>query len=170
MPEAETDIVASPPRSRRQRMALYLRGKLTEHCSPGEVGRACALGAAIGVAPIPGFQVVTAGILAWRLKLNLAIVLLVSNISLGPLLLVWAAVSASIGRWLRTGTAPWDLYDSFHDDLTSAGAGFMQFLAALGRCFSDWLLGSLLLMPVVAAIFGFIGYGFAVAMRAKRSS
>lgn len=170
MPEAETDIIASPPQSRRQRMARYLRDQLTAHCSSSEIGWACALGAAIGVAPIPGLQVVTASILAWRLKLNLAIVLLVSNISLGPLLLVWAALSASIGRWMRTGTAPWALYDSFHDEFVAAGTGFNHFLTAVGHCFTDWLLGSALLMPVVAAVFGLLGYACAVIIRSKRAS
>lgn len=149
---------------------MRLREKLTEHCEPGQVGWACALGAAIGVAPIPGLQLIAATILAWKLKLNLAIVLLVSNISLGPLLLIWAAVSASLGRCLRTGAAPWALYDSFHRDFTDAGSGVAQFFLALGHCFSDWLLGSVVIMPVVGLIFGMLGYLFALALQTRRRS
>jgi uncharacterized protein (DUF2062 family) len=138
------------------------------HLQPSAIGFACGLGAAMGVAPIPGLQMVVATGLSWLFRLNIPLVLLASNISLGPLLLIWAAIAASIGRWMRSGAAPWDTYATFIHDFDGAGESFHAFLQAIGKCLVDWLLGSLVLMPIVGVVCGFVAYLIARLVRRVR--
>jgi len=140
----------------RRRWRVLLAGGL----SPRAVGAAAALGGGLGVAPIPGLQIAVTALLAWRLRLNLPIALVVSNISFGPLLAAWAAASASVGRWLHTGEPPWRTFACYRADFAAA-EGVIGFLHAGGRCMVDWLLGSVVVVPVVAAGCGLVAYTLA---------
>ncbi len=184
MPDPASDIVpvgapgiadapAAAPRQhggwRRFLTRAYWRAVFTQGTSPREVGFAFGLGAAIGVAPLPGLQMAAVGLLCWRLRLNFAIAIAASNISLGPLLVMWAAIAASLGRWLRLGVVPWQSYHSFIADFERAPAGWDGVLAVLGTCMLDWILGSLLLMPTVGGAFGLVGYAIARGIRSARA-
>ena len=59
----------------------------TDHAqSPAELAGAVGLGLFFGIAPIWGFQMIVAAAVAHRLRLNKAITLLASNISIPPLM------------------------------------------------------------------------------------
>ncbi len=154
---------------RRFLTRAYWRAVFTQGTSPREVGLAFGLGAAVGVAPLPGLQMATVGLLCWRLRLNFAIAIAASNISLGPLLVMWAAIAASLGRWLRLGVVPWQSYHSFIADFEHAPAGWEGLLSALGTCMFDWILGSLLLMPTIGGAFGLVGYAIASGIQSARA-
>jgi glycosyltransferase involved in cell wall biosynthesis len=62
------------------------RQAFTSGLSPARLAVAAAVGIALGVAPVPGLQMVLAAWLAVVFRLNLGVTLLASSISLGPLL------------------------------------------------------------------------------------
>ncbi len=150
-------LVPWPHRRLAARQRRPWREVLYQELRPGPAAAGCALGAAMGVAPVPGLQMALAGYLAWRLRLNVPLVLLASNISFGPLLGFWAVVAVAIGACLRLRLEPgaalaeigreWDRLD-WHDL-----HGFV------GLRFGEWLLGGLVLMPVVAVVAGLVGWG-----------
>jgi uncharacterized protein (DUF2062 family) len=75
----------------------------TDHAhEPGKVAWAVGLGLFCGIAPIWGYQMVAAAALAHLLKLNKAIALLASNISIPPVAPFILYGSLALGHWLLT--------------------------------------------------------------------
>ncbi len=142
---------------RWQRIKALLTGGL----APAQIGWAVGLGVAMGIAPIPGLQMAACTLIAWRLRLNIAIALFASNVSFGPLLIVWAALAVGIGRWIRLGEPPWRSWDDIVAGFHGAEQSFSAFLAAIGACAWDWVIGSLVLMPVLALLMGTLAFGCA---------
>jgi uncharacterized protein (DUF2062 family) len=126
--------------------------------APGPAGAACALGAAIGVAPIPGLQFAAAVFFAWRLKFNMPLVLLTSNLSFGPLLFVWGAICSALGAWMRTGKSFIDNYHAIFAEFQSKGTSVSGINELMFTFIGDWFLGSLIVIPVVAGIMGALGF------------
>lgn len=151
-----------PPRSRWRRL---LAGGMT----PREVGWAAGIGAGMGVAPIPGLQMATCGLIAWRLRLNLPLMLLASNVSFGPLMVLWAVVAVCIGRGLLTLSWPWAGWHELHASFAHATDGMGPFLQAVGGCVWDWVIGSLVLMPLLGAIVGVFAWALALGLRRARA-
>jgi uncharacterized protein (DUF2062 family) len=151
-------MIPLPHRRLVVRPRLSVREIVLGGLQPLPAGLAAGLGAAIAVAPVPGLQSVLTAFIAWRLGLNLPLALLMSNLSFGPLLPMWAALSCAIGMWLRLGEAPWTYWQALSTTFASHAldlAGVM----ALGRQFLiDWLLGSLVVVPLVAALTGSFAY------------
>jgi uncharacterized protein (DUF2062 family) len=131
------------------------RAALSSGLSPSAVARAAALGAALGVAPAPGFQMLIAGWLALVLRQNPAVVLVASNISLGPLLAAWFALAVVIGHALREG----DL-TGLDVQLNAVFSSVQQHGAwtTLRPLLADWLIGSPFVMAIAAVIGGTIGW------------
>jgi glycosyltransferase involved in cell wall biosynthesis len=152
---------------RRVPLRARLREVLTANLSPWQVAGACALGAALGVAPLPGLQMASCVWLAWLLRLNVPLTLLVSNHSFGPMLAVWYALATAIGLNLLTGVplsqAMPDLHHRLHD-----AVGWPGILAVLRDSFASWLLGCALLMVVLGLVAGFLGFLVAEVARARR--
>lgn len=144
-----------PPWQQRLR-ALFLGAT-----SPARLGVAAGLGAALGVAPLPGLQMAVGALLAWWLRLNAAVVLAVSNLSFGPLLAVWWGIAIAIGSWLRRGEAPLVAYDAMRARFADA-EGFSGILSASVAMLGDWLLGCAVLMVVLG-----VGIGGAVWLAAR---
>ena len=140
------------------------RTALRSGLSPAEVARAAALGGAIGVAPAPGFQMLIAGWLAVVLRLNPAVVLIASNISLGPLLAAWFALAVVLGHVLRVGDA-----NGLETQLASVFSSVQQHGAwvTLRPLLADWLIGSPVVMAIAAAIAGGAGWLLALALRRR---
>jgi len=163
----ETPVGENPiePPVIRSRWRRLLAGGLT----PREVGWAAGIGAGMGVAPIPGLQMATCGLLAWRLRLNLPVMLLASNVSFGPLLVLWAVVAVCLGRGLTTLSWPWEGWRELHASFAHASDGFRPFLQAVGGCVWDWVVGSLLLMPILGAIVGLGTWAAAAGLRRARA-
>jgi hypothetical protein len=81
-----------------------ISGFFEEHAhDPGRLASAVGLGLFCGIAPIWGYQMVAAAALAHFLRLNKAIALLASNISIPPVapLILYGAMA--LGHWLFTG-------------------------------------------------------------------
>jgi uncharacterized protein (DUF2062 family) len=89
---------------KRQRVRTVLRHLFSEHTqTPGRLAAAVGLGLFCGIAPIWGWQMVVAALLAHRLRLNKAIALSASNISFplaAPFIL---AAGLVLGHYLHTG-------------------------------------------------------------------
>ena len=89
---------------RRQRWREILRHMFSEHTqTPGRLAAAVGLGLFCGIAPIWGWQMFVAALLAHRLRLNKAIALAASNISFplaAPFIL---AAGLVLGHYLHTG-------------------------------------------------------------------
>ena len=89
---------------KRQRVRTVLRHLFSEHTqTPGRLAAAVGLGLFCGIAPIWGWQMVVAALLAHRLRLNKAIALAASNISFplaAPFIL---AAGLALGHYLHTG-------------------------------------------------------------------
>jgi uncharacterized protein (DUF2062 family) len=89
---------------RRHRLRTALRHLFEENAqTPGQVARAVGVGLFCGIAPIWGYQMVVAALVAHWLHLNKAIALTASNISFplaAPFILVGGLV---LGHGLRTG-------------------------------------------------------------------
>jgi len=133
--------------------------------SPGAAARAAALGAAMGVAPIPGLQMAAAAWLALALRLNPAVALVASNLSFGPLLAAWFALEVAVGHALRHGTML-DLgatMSSLRGAITANGPW-----AALRPLLADWLLGAGPVMAAAALGAGAIAWVLARAVQRGR--
>ena len=163
-------LILLAPCERGRRATYSWRTLVHTGLTPPAIAAACAMGAALGIAPIPGVQLLVAAWFAVALRLNLPITLLASNISFGPLLALWFVLEITIGRAVRTADATaftWltdfsQHLDEFHHGLNEHGAW-----ATLHPWLGDWLLGSAVLMPIIAVIAGFAG--FAVAKIARRA-
>ena len=154
-PKRHHILVERPKFTLKQRMHAVL----TSGLEPWPAGFACALGAAIGVAPIPGLQFASAAFLSWLLRLNIPLVMMCSNLSFGPLLFVWGAISSSLGVWMRTGAPVWESYHAIFAEFQAKGTTFDGINQLMWTFLGDWVLGSLIVVPVIALLFGAIGYG-----------
>lgn len=153
-PKRHHILVERPKLTLKQRMHAIL----TSGLEPWPAGFACALGAAIGVAPIPGLQFATAAFLSWLLRLNIPLVMMCSNLSFGPLLFVWGAIASSLGVWMRTGAPVWDSYHAIFAEFEAKGTSFAGINQLMWTFLGDWVLGSLIVVPVIALLFGALGY------------
>jgi uncharacterized protein (DUF2062 family) len=120
-----------------------------EHAhDPLRLSLAVGLGLFFGIAPIWGYQMILAGTVAHWLRLNKAITLLASNISIPPMMPFILYGALALGHWLFTGQ-PLDL--SPHQ-MTKSRA-----LEYLGQ----WVVGSLALGAILGALGIIITYGTA---------
>jgi uncharacterized protein (DUF2062 family) len=149
------------------RQPSRLRELFTGNLDPRKTAQACALGAAMGIAPLPGLQMAAAAWLAWRLRLNLTVTLLVSNHSFGPMLALWYAAATALGLRILSHQGLTAAFLQLHRQLQHAH-GWHQVLIPLRTCLGAWLLGCGILMAVVAPVAGLIGY--LVARRLVRRS
>jgi uncharacterized protein (DUF2062 family) len=140
------------PGDRRRLRALF-----GAHLSPGRAAGACALGAAMAVAPVPGLQMAIATVLAVRLRLNVPLTLALSNLSIGPLLAMWYAAAIAIGLEILDHRPLREAFIAIHHELVEA-RGWHQLEHALRGCLWSWLLGTGLLMVAGAACGGIGGY------------
>ena len=128
-----------------------------EHAhEPGRVACAVGLGLFFGIVPVYGFQMVIAAAAAHRLRLNKAITLLASNISIPPMVpfLVYGAMV--LGHWLFTG----QMFDVSPHQITKGLT-----LEYLGH----WLVGSVVLAIIVSVVGTILTYGIARLVRRKKA-
>jgi uncharacterized protein (DUF2062 family) len=105
---------------------------------PARLAGAVGLGLFCGIAPIWGFQMLVAGTLAHLLRLNKAITLLASNVSVWPLTPFVLYSGLAVGHWLFAREA----------------LGFSPHQMTVSRAFeyaSEWIVGSLMLGAAAAA-------------------
>jgi glycosyltransferase involved in cell wall biosynthesis/uncharacterized protein (DUF2062 family) len=89
---------------RGSRVRTILRLLFSEHTdTPAKLAFAVGLGFFCGIAPIWGFQIITAAALAHKLRLNKAIAVTASNISFAPVAPFIMAAGLLLGHYLHTG-------------------------------------------------------------------
>ena len=121
---------------------------------PLRLASAVALGFFFGIAPIWGVQMVAAATVAHWLRLNKAITLLASNISIPPMMPFIFYGALAFGHWIFTGEA-------LH--LTKQEVTHQVVATYLGQ----WLVGSFALAFLVAGL-GFVAT-FGIAKITKKS-
>lgn len=111
-----------------------------EHAhEPARVALAVGLGLFCGIAPIWGYQMLAAATLAHLLRLNKAITLLASNISIPPIMPFILYGGLALGHWLLTGQR-----------LSFSGQQMTRALAL--QYLGQWCVGSVALGAVVGTM------------------
>jgi uncharacterized protein (DUF2062 family) len=123
---------------RGHRIGTVLRLLFSEHAdTPARLASAVGLGFFCGIAPIWGFQLVTAAALAHKLRLNKAIAVTASNISFPLATPFVMAGGLLLGHFLHTGA------------LLPFNAGTL--LHEVPLRFAEWFFGSIVLAILVGA-------------------
>jgi uncharacterized protein (DUF2062 family) len=126
-----------------------------EHAhDPLRMSLAVGLGLFFGIAPLWGFQMVAAAATAHFLRLNKAITLLASNISIPPMVPFILYGALALGHWMVTG-----------DGLKFSWQQMTKERAL--EYFWQWLVGSVALAILVAALGTALSYGMARLVRNK---
>lgn len=120
----------------------FMTRLLQENTSPMELGVAAGLGVLVGAIPIFGLHSVVIYYMASRLNLNKLMALSAQNICTPPFV---PAFCIELGYYLRHGTFLTDI---------SAETVFGQFEYRLW----EWLIGSLILGPILAILAGILVY------------
>ena len=140
---------------RRHRVRTVLRHLFAENIeTPGRVAAAVCVGLFCGIAPIWGFQMFAAALVAHRFGLNKAIALTASNISFplaAPFIL---AAGLALGHFLWTGG--WVALDP-----ETAGRQIPLY-------FWEWFFGSFVLAFVVSVIGGLAALGVAQSFAGRK--
>ena len=120
--------------------ARATREFFAEHAhDPLHMSLAVGLGLFFGIVPIWGFQMIAAAATAHWLRLNKAITLVASNISIAPVAPIIIGVGFILGHWIFTGEVlPLSLPDMTH-------AKALEYIW-------EWLAGSLVLAAIVAGL------------------
>jgi uncharacterized protein (DUF2062 family) len=127
---------------RGARVKTILRLLFSEYTdTPVKLAFAVGLGFFCGIAPIWGFQIITAAALAHKLRLNKAIAVTASNISFAPVAPFIMAAGLLLGHYLHTGA------------LLQLNATTL--LREIPLRFAEWFFGSLAL-GILAGILGAI--------------
>ena len=142
---------------RRKTLRETIGEFFAEHAhEPARVAGAVGLGLFFGIAPIWGYQMVVAAAAAHLLRLNKAITLLASNISIPPMVPLILYGGMALGHLLLTGQR---LEAGFSpQQMTRANA--LEYLW-------QWLVGSLALAVIVAALGTITTYIIARLVRRK---
>lgn len=118
---------------------------LTENITPGELAVAGALGVFLGTLPLIAVHTITILFAAGYFRLNKVAALAASQLCMPPIV---PALCIEVGHFLRHGR--------FLTEISLETLGYQ----ALERLY-EWLLGSLVLAPVLAAAAGGIIFGLA---------
>jgi glycosyltransferase involved in cell wall biosynthesis/uncharacterized protein (DUF2062 family) len=140
-----------------ERFRIVCRHLFAEHTeTPERLALAVGLGLFCGIVPIWGYQMITAAVLAHRFRLNKAIALTASNISIPLIAPFLIAASLVLGHFLHTGSLI---------EFSSANA-VKQLPIYLG----EYLLGSMALAVIVGALGAGIAYWVARRAWAKTAA
>jgi uncharacterized protein (DUF2062 family) len=132
----------------------------TEHAdTPARLAGAVGLGLFCGIAPIWGFQMLTAAVLAHILRLNKAVALAASNISVPVLLPFILFGSLFAGHLVLTGEALRLSLEEFGQPASG------PLLRALG----EYVVGSLVLAAAAAVAGAALTFGLASWAAARRT-
>ncbi len=128
-----------------------LRLLMTENASPAQLAAAGALGVFLGAAPLIACHTVAILFAAGFLRLNKVAAVGASQLCMPPLV---PALCIETGYFLRKG--------EFLTEISLETLGYQ----GLERLY-EWLLGSLVLGPFLAAVAGVTIYGMALALKRK---
>jgi len=129
----------------------------TEHAhDPWRMSLAVGLGLFFGIVPLWGIQMATAATVAHFLRLNKAITLTASNISIPPIAPFIVGVSFILGHWMFTGEVMKFAPPPMH------GAKAFEYI-------KQWLIGSVALAIIVGVFGTILTYGLARICRKNES-
>jgi glycosyltransferase involved in cell wall biosynthesis len=134
---------------------FFSRHILHSEDSTAKITLSVMLGIFMGIAPIWGYQLITAISLAYLLRLNKILVIVAAQISIPPLIPVILYLSFVTGSIL--------LGNGFHINLVSP-----MTLAFVKRNLFQYIIGSLTLAVVLSLFFGLIMYLFMKLIRKNR--
>jgi len=138
----------------REKIRNIITRELTSHTTPLEASKAFSLGVFMGIFPVHGFQVVVLMLLASKLKLNRPIAFLGVNISIAPLLPIIIVAAVKVGDLFLPGTI--DTSGISENLIQEGGEGFVAFI-----------VGSLILAPLLAVIAYFVSLPIFTVMNKK---
>jgi uncharacterized protein (DUF2062 family) len=139
----------------RKTLWIILHEFFAEHAhDPLRMALAVGLGLFFGIAPIWGYQMIVAAAAAHMLRLNKAITLVASNISIPPMVPFILYGAMLLGHWLFTGQR----IDISPHDMSRA----MSF-----KYLGEWIVGSVALGIIVAAAGTLATYAVALVVRKK---
>jgi uncharacterized protein (DUF2062 family) len=130
------------------------RALLTENTSPKQLAAAGALGVFLGTLPLIAFHTITILFAAGYFRLNRVAALSISQLCMPPFV---PALCIEIGYFLRHG--------KFLTEISLKTVGYQ----ALERVY-EWLIGALVLAPVLAALVGCIIFFMAYFIKRKTCS
>jgi len=137
----------------KKTLSTTIREFFSEHAhDPLRMSLAAGLGLFFGIAPIWGYQMIAVAAAAHFLRLNKAIALVASNISVPPMMPFILYGALALGHWMFTGQP---LALSLHQ-ITRTTA--LQYLW-------QWVVGSLALGAIVAAAGALLTYAVAMLVR-----
>ncbi len=128
-----------------------LKMLMTEHATPAELGIAAGMGVFLGALPLMVLHTVAILYVATRFKLNRLMGVVTQNICMPPVvpfICIELGYYIRHGEWLRDMSMEVWLYDA-------------------PQRLWEWLLGSLIVGPVLAIIVGFLVYGAATLTQKK---
>ncbi len=123
---------------------------------PGRLAGAVGLGLFFGIAPLWGLQTVMAVAVAHFLRLNKAVSLLASNISIPPMMPLIFYAGLALGHWMLTG-------EKLGFDLSPSAMTRSRAL----EYFWQWLAGSVALAVLVAGLGTQLCYGLMCLLRKR---
>ncbi len=140
----------------RQPLGKTIKEFFVEHAhEPGRMACAVGLGLFFGIVPVYGFQMVIAAAAAHRLRLNKAITLLASNISVPPVVPFIVYGAMVLGHWIFTGR----MLDVSPHQITKGLT--LEYLW-------QWVVGSLALAVIASTLGTIVTYVIAKISRKKR--
>ncbi len=126
---------------------------LKENATPVELGLSAGVGILLATLPLIGCHTIAILYVTTRLSLNRLLAVTIQNLCNPPLVPV---VCIELGFFLRNGR------------LLSATEGFHTIGSHLHQYLFDWLLGSLVLAPLFAAVIGFVVFWIAASVQQRR--
>ena len=140
-----------------ERLRVVCRHLFAEHTrTPDRLALAVGLGLFCGIVPIWGYQMITAAVLAHRFRLNKAIALTASNISIPLVAPFLIAAGLVLGHFLHTGR------------LIEFSPG--NCLKSVPIYLGEYVLGSVVLAVVVGALGAGISYLIARRAEARKAA
>jgi uncharacterized protein (DUF2062 family) len=134
-------------------LGTTIREFFSEHAhDPLRMSLAAGLGLFFGIAPIWGYQMIVVAAVAHFLRLNKAIALLASNISIPPVMPFILYGALALGHWMFTGQP---LALSLHQTTRTMALQYLW----------QWVVGSLALGAIVAAVGALVTYAVAMLVR-----
>ncbi len=129
----------------------FLIRLLKESAAPTELGLSAGVGILLGTLPLIGAHTVSILYVTTRLSLNRTLALVIQNVCTPPFVPV---ACITLGYFMRHGSSPMLV------DLSKT---------ALHEYLFDWLLGSLVLAPVLAVFAGVLVFRLAVMLQKKEA-
>ncbi len=130
---------------------------IRSHETPEVKAWSVAVGVFFGITPFWGFQIWFVIFFAWAFKLNKALSILASNISIPPMIPFIVFASYQAGRiWLGGNAMSLSFSENFKPEM-------------IGKNFLQYVVGSFTLAAIVAFLLGSITYIFVRTVKARKA-